>query len=349
MTGSLINADFETPPGWSSGHLQTIRSRVRPRRFELHRFGSRREVLVDLDDGTGDRLRVQLHRARQTPDGRPRRGLVTLIHGLGGSADSDYVQASTQALLSDGYNVARVDLRSAGRSGDTSRHLYHAGKTEDLRACLAHLADMPEARDNATGSPLLAVMGFSLGGAATLKLLGEPLAGLPVVAGVAVSAPLDLIVGSQHLSDTLFGVYERYILMALRRDSLRPAPDGTPRVTEQESDGIRRARTLPQFDDVLTAPRHGWGDAMEYYAVNSCNQYLASITVPTLVIHSLDDPMIPASPYEAIDWDDLAERGPVRRAITARGGHVGFHERGNPLPWFTGQATSFLDSVTRPT
>ena len=319
-----------------------------PRRFELHRHGSQRGILVDLDDGTGDQLRVQLHRARRTPDAGPRRGLVVLIHGLGGSAESDYVRASTQGLLAAGFNAARVDLRSAGLSGETSAHMYHAGKTDDLRAVLRHLAEEPEAGDNATGAPRIAVMGFSLGGAATLKLLGEPLADLPIFAGVSVSAPLDLIVGSQHLSATMFGVYERYILMALRRDSLRPAPGGEDRVTEAERAGIRRARTLPDFDDVLTAPRHGWRDAMEYYAVNSCNQYLPTITVPTLVIHSLDDPMIPASPYEAIDWDELERLGPVQRAITPRGGHVGFHERGNPLPWYVGQAVSFLESVPRP-
>jgi len=338
----VVNADFRTPVGWGSGHLQTVRSKVVRRRYELHRYGSQRATLVDLDDGTGDQLIVQLHRARQVPDGDRRRGLVVLIHGLGGSAESDYVRASALGLLAAGFNVARVDLRSAGQSGGTSAHMYHAGKTEDVRAVLRHLADVPEARDNEPLAPTLAVMGFSLGGAAALKLLGEPLDGLPVFAGVAVSAPLDLTVGAGFLSNATFGLYEKYILSALRRDSLRSAPGGRPRVTEQERRGIERARSLPEFDDVLTAPRNGWRDSAEYYEVNSCNQFLGTITVPTLVIHSVDDPMIPASPYEAIDWHALAVSGPVRRAITARGGHVGFHELGNPLPWYVGQATQFL-------
>lgn len=344
----MVNAAFRTPPGWSSGHLQTIRSRVARRRFELPRYGSQRATLVDLDDGTGDRLMVQLHRARRVPGGEMRRGLVVLIHGLGGSAESDYVRASAKGLLAAGYNIARVDLRSAGLSGTTSAHMYHAGKTEDVRAVLRHLSDEPEARDNVTGGARLAVVGFSLGGAATIKLLGEPLEGLPIFGGVTVSAPLDLTVGAVHLSRMAFGMYERYILMALRRDSLRPAPDGTPRVTRQERRGITRARTLPDFDDAVTAPRNGWRDAAEYYAVNSCNQYLAGVSVPLLVIHSLDDPMIPAGPYRAIDWRGLAERGPVRRAITAQGGHVGFHERGNPLPWYVGQTVAFLSSLGPP-
>lgn len=345
----VTNASFATPRGWRSGHLQTIRSRVVPRDVDLTRAGSRRAVLVDVDDGTGDRLWVHLHRARRTPDGRPRRGLVVLVHGLGGSAESDYVRATAFGLLRGGYNVGRVDLRSAGLSGETSAHMYHAGKTEDLRAVVRHLAAAPEASDNLSGSPRVAVMGFSLGGAATLKLLGEPLAGLPVVAGVSVSAPLDLVVGSEHLSRTMFGLYERYILAALRRDSLRPAPGGAPRVTQEERAGIRRARRLPDFDDALTAPRNGWADAMEYYTVNSANQFLPRIPVPTLVIHALDDPMIPAGPYRDVPWDELSLTTGVRRLLTPHGGHVGFHERGNPLPWYVGQAVRFLDRTTSST
>lgn len=342
MPDPVVNADFPTPVGWGSGHLQTVRSRALRRRHELHRHGSQRATLVDLDDGTGDRLMVQLHRARRVPGGDRRLGLVVLIHGLGGSAESDYVRATTLGLLASGFNVARVDLRSAGQSGGTSAHMYHAGKTEDVRAVLRHLADEPEARDNDALAPRIAVMGFSLGGAATLKLLGEPLGDLPVFAGVSVSAPLDLTVGAVHLSNMAFGLYEKYILIALRRDSLRPAPGGVPRVTDEERSGILRSRSLPQFDDVVTAPRNGWRDSAEYYAVNSANQFRATISVPTLVIHSVDDPMIPASPYRAIDWQALESSGPVRRAITPRGGHVGFHERGNPLPWYVAQATRFL-------
>lgn len=341
----MVNADFITPLGWGSGHLQTIRSRVRPTQVDLHRISSRRSVLVELEDGTGDRLAVQLHRARWTPDGRPRRGLVVLIHGLGGSAESDYVRATAAGLLMSGYNVARVDLRSAGLSGETTLHMYHAGKTDDLRAVLRSLGDQPEAWDNPSGTPQLVVMGFSLGGAATLKLLGEPLGELPVNAGVAVSAPLDLVVGSTHLSATMFGLYERFILRSLRRDSLRAAPGGVQRVNSTERQGIRRARTLPDFDDVLTAPRNGWRDAMEYYTVNSAHQFLPQITTPTLVIHSLDDPMLPAKPYQDIDWDRLARSTGVRRLITPRGGHVGFHERGTALPWYVSRTIDFLTEM----
>lgn len=289
-----------------------------------------------MDDGTGDRLAVTVHsHAGQV------RGMVLLVHGLGGSAESVYIRASALALLRAGFDVARVDLRCAGNSKQTSTHAYHAGKTDDLRVVLRHLATRTESVGG-TSTAALAVMGFSLGGAMTVKLLGEPLEGLPVAAGVAVSAPLDLVAGATHLSNSTFGVYERAVLRGLRSDVRAPAPDGAPRVTPAERAAIERARTLPEFDDAFTAPRNGWRDAQQYYEVNSALPYLPRIAVPTLVIHAVDDPMIPVEPYRRVDWEALERAGHVRRAITPHGGHVGFHERGKSMPWYAGRSVRFL-------
>ena len=67
--------------------------------------------------------------------------------------------------------------------------------------------------------------------------------------------------------------------------------------------------------------------------------------MPTLVVHALDDPMIPARPYLALDWASLEAATPVRRAITQHGGHVGFHERGRDLPWYVDRAVRHFETV----
>ncbi len=332
----LINADFPVPRGLRSGHLQSIRNRILPHRFDLNAIARPSTILVPTDDGTHDSLSVTIHSLHV-----PGRGIVLLVHGLGGSAESTYIRASAAALLRAGFNVARVDLRSAGASKHTSSLTYHAGKTDDLRTVLRRLATTPEARPEGSRQTL-GVMGFSLGGAMTIKLLGEPHEGLPIVAGVAVSAPLDLVVGAEHLSTSTFGLYERAVLRGLRRDVRTPGPDNTPRLTPVEREAVEQARTLPAFDDALTAPRHGWRDAHEYYSVNSAAPYLSQINVPTLVIHALDDPMIPAGPYACVDWDSLERKGFVKRAITAHGGHVGFHQRANPMPWYAERGAQFF-------
>ncbi len=328
----LANESFTPARPWVTGNLQTIADRVRPPVRELAPVGTEARRVVALDDGTGDALAVRVHRpARGAREGRP---LVLVVHGMGGTIESTYVRGTALGLLRAGYPVARVDLRGVGESVEHSQLLYHGGRTQDLRRVLRALADED-------GVESLALVGFSLGGNATLKLLGEPLEGLPVVAGASVCAPLDLASGVEHISRRMFGLYERFLVSRLRADTLASRVP----LTAEERAAVAAVGSLVEFDDLITAKHNGWRDAAEYYAVNSSAQFLPSITVPTLVVHAVDDPMIPASSYRAIDWGRLARETPVRRAITPHGGHVGFHEQGAELPWYVGRIQRFLDEV----
>lgn len=331
MTG-IVNAGFTPAPPWLTGTLQTVADRVRPRTHDLAAVSTEQRLVVGMDDGSGDALAVRIHRPRS--GARPDRPIVLVVHGLGGSIESTYVRATTLGLLRAGYAVARVDLRGVGDSTEHCRMLYHGGRSQDLRTVLRALADEKDAEG-------VALVGFSLGGNVTLKLLGEPLEGLPLRAGCAVSAPLDLTTGNEHLSRRMFGLYQRFLVSRLKADS---AHSGLA-LTDAERAAIARVSTLTEFDDLITAKHNGWRDAAEYYVVNSSAQFLPLITVPTLVVHALDDPMIPAGPYRAIDWEQLESTTPVRRAITRTGGHVGFHEHGAPLPWYVGRTVAFLDAV----
>lgn len=328
----LVNERFAPAPPWLTGNLQTVADRVHPQTHDLAAVSDEQRLLVPMEDNSGDALAVRLHRPLIGP--RSDRPVVLVVHGLGGSIDSTYVRASTLGLLRAGYPVARVDLRGVGDSSEHCRMLYHGGRSGDLRSVLRALASEP-------GADGVAIMGFSLGGNVTLKLLGEPSEGIPVRAGVSVSAPLDLSVGNEHLQRRMFGLYEKFLVSKLKSDT---AHSGLA-LTDQERAAIAKVATLTQFDDLITAQHNGWRDAAEYYAVNSSAQFLPHITVPTLVVHALDDPMIPAGPYEAVDWGQLESSTPVRRAITRTGGHVGFHERGAILPWYVARAVRFLDAA----
>lgn len=334
----VANRSFVAPRGWHSGHLQTVRSKVLPSAFDLDLVSSERQILVDVDQHSGDQLAVSLHRSHRfeqvSAGSRGRTALVVLVHGLGGSAESDYVRSTAHGLLQMGWNVARVDLRGAGQSKPHSFGFYHAGRTDDLRNLLQQLASQPEALLGDGGGAGLGIVGFSLGGNQVIKLMSEPLEGVPLMSGAAVSAPLDLAVGSEHLHHMAFGLYEKYLLGALKRDSLQIGVGGRSRVSASERVDVQAARNIVDFDNAITAPRNGWSDAEEYYRVNSSGQFLPEVARPLLVVHSLDDPMIPAGPYRAIDWTALAERGWVQRAITEVGGHVGFHQRGRRHRWF---------------
>ncbi len=331
MSG-LVNAGFEPAPPWWGGTLQTVADRIRPPVHDLGAASTDERVLVRLGDASQDALAVRLHRPRIGE--RPDRPFVVIVHGLGGCIESTYVRGTALGLLWAGYCVARVDLRGVGESTPHCTTLYHGGRSEDIRCVLRAVAQHP-------GVDGVALVGFSLGGNVTLKLAGEPLEDLPLRAAISVSAPLDLSSGVEHLRRRMFGLYGRFLIRRLKADA---AASGLV-LTDEERAELAGLRTIAAFDDLITAKHNGWRDAAEYYAANSSAQFLPTVTVAALIIHAMDDPMIPPGPYQSIDWTKLESTTPIRRRITPTGGHVGFHERGNPLPWYVDQMVTFLEAV----
>ena len=239
---SLVNEYFRPARPWMTGNLQTVASRLRPRRYDLEAEGTEERRVVRLSDDSGDALAIRVHRPRR--EGASRRPLVLLVHGMGGTIDSPYVRAMAVGLLRAGYAVARVDLRGTGDSREHSRQLYHGGRSDDLRDVLAALA----ALDVSDG---LAQVGWSLGGNVTLKLLGEPLDGLPVRAGASVCAPLDLLNDVEHISRRMGGLYQKALMRGLRADTL----NSNLELTDTEREQIRAqplARRVRQPDHRAT-------------------------------------------------------------------------------------------------
>lgn len=328
---------FIPPLGLASRHVQTVRNRLRPKAFDLLSLGEQRSVLVPMTDGSGDVLATWIHTSSQHNPAFER-PLVVLIHGLGGTSESVYIRATTWGLLRAGYHVARVDLRGAGRSVPYCVGLYHAGRTSDLRRVLYRLSDEPQAQ--VAGESRLSLVGFSLGGNMVIKFLGESNPDVPIVSAATVSAPLDLVRGSEFLQRSGFGIYERALVAGLKRQLRSPGPAG-PRISESESRALAGVRTLPEFDDVITAPRNGWRNAQEYYRLNSSQQFVSDISTPTLLIHSLDDPMVVAQPY--VQLREQAQNKNLSIVLTRGGGHVGFHHVSAPTPWYVQRLIGFLD------
>lgn len=294
------------------------------------------------------RLRAPLRRERlETPDGdfvdldfapEPRRGraapLAVVLHGLEGGSHSGYVLATVRALAERGIRGVVLNFRSC--SGEMNRlpRFYHAGDTGDLALVLDEL----QRRD--PGVPIAAV-GFSLGGNVLLKYLGERGAGAAerVRAAVAVSVPFDLAAGAGKLEHGMGRVYTSYFMRNLLKKSrskgeqLRPACDPSR---------LQAARTLRDFDDAATAPLHGFRDASHYYAESSSSRFLAGIRVPTLLLHSVDDPFLPTG---SVPRRAMIENPFLLDGITGRGGHVGFVSGAPwaPVFWAEREAARFLD------
>lgn len=313
---------------WWGGDLQTLRNFLIGRQARLGAFPAER-IELPLRDGSGDRLLAALNRPSVRPAAA--RPLVVLIHGLSGCEQSFYMLKTAHDLLGLGYPVLRLNLRGAGPSRPVCRFQYHAGRTEDLANALAGL---PPALTTAG----IVAIGYSLGGNMLLKFLGERGSAAPVKAAVSVSAPLDLVATSRYMMRRRNAIYQAHLLRDMRRESLGAGAE----FTASEREAIRSARSIWEFDHRFSAPRNGYAGAEDYYEHNAARHYLDGIAVPTLMIHALDDPWIPADAYLAREW----RRNPSLVPLLAQsGGHVGFQGKDRRRPWHDVCIARFLATV----
>ena len=301
---------FAPHPWFRGGHAQTIVGRyLGPNRDGLP---SRAET---IDLGDGDRLHV----FDSVPDGwRPGAPAALLVHGLASSAEAPYILRMARRLNELGVRVVRMNLRGAGDGFGMARRIYHAGRTEDLRAVVDWLSASAE------GSPI-AVVGFSLGANLALKLAAEAsrasYPGVPLDCVVAANPPIDLSACCRAMLRRENKLYDwsfvRWLRGEVRRLHAR-FPDLGPH-------GIEAVRSVYEFDDRYTAPRNGFDGAEDYYRKSSAGPLAPEIAIPGLVVHAADDPFIPASTFEEVQFPQN-----VQFELLPAGGHLGYVAR---APW----------------
>ncbi|HXQ41945.1 MAG TPA: alpha/beta fold hydrolase [Candidatus Udaeobacter sp.] len=297
---------------WWGRDLQTMRNLLMGGGPTLEASSSER-VEFPMRDGSGDVLLATMQRPREAT----KRPLVILIHGLTGSAESSYVRTSARHLLGLGFPVLRLNLRGAGPTRGRSRFLYHAGRSEDLRQVLGSM-------DGRLAGNGLFLVGYSLGGNMLLKFLGEAGRRAMVLGAVSISAPIDLAAARLGIQRRRNRMYQGYLLTRLKEE-FAALPIEPPTPTELE--GIV---TIYDFDNRIVAPRAGFVDADDYYRRCMALAFLPQIGIPTLVIHSRDDPWIPFAAYREFAWKSYPRLMPL---FPRHGGHVGFHGAGSLVPW----------------
>lgn len=238
--------------------------------------------------------------------------MVVLFHGLEGSARRGYAINTYRELYQRGVGAVGVNFRSCSGENNRTARFYHSGETDDIRFVLEHVAHEYAGRR-------IGAIGFSLGGNALLKYLGEEGAAARIECAVAVSVPYDLAAGARLLASTPMGrYYSRHFIKSLILKAEAKAallPDGC------DLERIRRATTFYEFDDAATAPLHGFESADDYYTRSSSAQFIDRIQRPTLLIHAQDDPFVP---FSAVPVDAARTNPLVDVVITKKGGHVGF-------------------------
>ena len=317
----IEQSSYKAPLGYVSGHLQTIY----PALFrKVPLITTERERITTPDD---DFLDLDWARERSSPR------LAILTHGLEGSTSATYVQGMARALVRAGWNVLAWNFR--GCSGEPNRRLrsYHSGAIDDLETVLHHAMERTDVKQ-------IALIGFSLGGNLTLKLIGDlgHYIDPRIQAAVTFSVPCDLAGSAKRLEHAVNRLYMRRFLKTLRakvREKIERFPG------EIEDEGLDWMRTFREFDGAYTAPIHGFINAEDYWQQCSCSTRLQNIAIPTLLINAQDDPFLTPSCYPINKAKDSAM---LHFEIPKHGGHMGFvqFKNGNTY-WSEQRAVEFIE------
>ncbi len=313
-------------PRWLRGaHAQTIYPLLRKGllpAYRRRRWDTPDDDFIDLD---------------WLPEAAPAAApLVALFHGLEGSSASHYARALMHSVARRGWAGVVVHFR--GCSGCLNRlpRAYHSGDSAEADWVLRRLRALHPGRR-------LYVVGVSLGGNVLLKWLGEQGSAAEgiVDAAAAVCAPVDLAAAGAALQQGANMIYTRHFLQTLKRHALARL-ERHPGLYDRRR--VLAARTLHDFDDIVTAPLHGFRDADDYWRRASSRPWLPHIAAPTLMLNAVNDPFLPPAALPAPHQ--------VARAVTLeypdQGGHVGFVAGAFPghLDWLPARLLHFFERGT---
>ena len=243
----------------------------------------------------------------------PGRPTLVLFHGLEGSSSSHYVQAFAHWALQQHVNLVIPHFRGCSGELNWGPRAYHSGDHVEIDWILKRAALTQ------SHAPVVAA-GVSLGGNALMRWAGEhgAVAGQTVQAVASICAPLDLAASGQAIGRGLNRqVYTRMFLRSMKPKAMAKWQQFPGLFDVQR---LQAARDLYEFDNVFTAPLHGFADTHDYWSQASALPHLQQIQIPALALNALNDPFIPAS--------SLPRPEQVSRHVTlwqpGHGGHVGF-------------------------
>jgi predicted alpha/beta-fold hydrolase len=299
---------FEPHPLLRNSHVMTVAGALLPRSTpELRRTEAR---LFEVEAGT--RLLARCH-WQPEPSSSP---TLALVHGLEGSSESTYMRTLAMKAFAAGFNVVRINQRNCGGSELLTATLYNSGLSADFRAVLFELIE----RDKL---PQIVFVGYSMGGNLVLKMAGELGAAAPreLRAIGAVCPTLDLAACVDAIARRENWFYQWHFVRHLKSRMRRKArlfPG------QFKLDGMKHVRTVREFDEAITAPCCGYRNAADYYEKASAMRVVRRIAVPTLIITSKDDPVVPFESFGALE---IAGNPQIEVAATEFGGHCAFISR----------------------
>lgn len=322
----ISQSDYVAPNWCPGAHLQTV---VPARMMPQPTVEYRRER-VELPDG--DFL------LWDWAEPAPRRAdapVLVHLHGLEGSSDSHYAKALMAACNERGWRGVVCHFRGCGGEINRLPRAYFAGDTKEndwiLRTIHARFPDAP-----------LYFVGVSLGGNNVAKYLGDMGEKARFVkAAAAIGAPVDLVAASERISKGVNVFYADMFLATLKPKVIEKAKMFPDLIDIKQ---IENCKTMYEFDNIYTAPFHGFKSAMEYWQKCSCKPVLKNVRVPLLLLNAKNDPFLPA--WTLPGEDEMSSY--VTGEFPEEGGHIGFPQGRAPgnINYLPQRIMRFFDAVS---
>jgi predicted alpha/beta-fold hydrolase len=242
------------------------------------------------------------------------RKVAILLHGLEGNAQRVYIIGQAKQLVLNGWDVAAMNHRGCSGEDNLLYESYNSGRTYDLESLIEFILKKGQYDE-------ISLIGFSLGGNLVLKYLGErKILPKEIKKGIAISAPLNLKGSLEALNKPENILYNRVFVNDLRKKYKRKMshfPD------KMNLETYKKIKTLIDFDNLYTAPAHGFNDAFDYYEKSSSIQFIENIKIPVLILSAKNDSFLSEECYPISLASQLKN---IYLEIPNYGGHVGFHK-----------------------
>ena len=298
-------------------HAMTIAGSMLPRPSgPFDSISEKKWLAVDSETSILLELNVQPDRVKP---------VLVMVHGLSGSSQSPYMLGVAQKAFLQGWSVIRINIRNCGGSEKRTPTLYHAALTDDVEATFDYIAkEFPLAP--------IALAGYSLGGSIITHTVAKWGKQLPpnLKAMVCVSTPFNLVSTSRTMHKGFMNrMYMKKFLLGFVKSMKNKAAEYPELYPQDAGYGYE---DFYSFDKQWTAPSFGFDSASDYYDRASALHVIPKIEIPTLIIHSEDDPLVP---YCEPTREAVEDNPNLRLLLSKHGGHCGFFgaQAANSLTW----------------
>lgn len=317
----MINESFYKRPWYLfNAHLETIYPYLTSK---IYQIGYERER-IELEDG--DFLDVDWVRGSDHSD-----KLLVVSHAFEGNSRDYFIERAARFFSTKGFDVLMWHFRSCSKELNRLPRFYHTGDTEDLHAVIQYGIEKG-AYSN------VSLLGFSMGGGVVANYLARPYRHSHVMSSVVFSTPIHLEGALQRLSEgAVAQLYGRSFLSKWTQKLKRKAKQFPTLFSLAD---IEQIRTLVDLQRYLL-PYHNFTTSEDFFAAASCDNALAKVKSPLLIVNAQNDPILGEKDYPAV------ENFLVKTLFPSVGGHAGFSIHGATHSWMEQVALGFFSECEK--